>query len=550
MVGDVMLYAMATSALLAIGALAAEQVVRPYRLPGRWVWLAALVGSIALPAASWLSGGAWPGGLLFDGRRTAPVLDWLDGAAVVEVAHASLDAAARPSPAEPNLAGLLLSVWVMASLLAALGYGWTWWRLRRDRRRWRAAEVAGKPVLLAPRVGPVVIGLRRPAIVVPEWLLGEPVRAQRLVLLHEREHLNARDHVLLALAPFAGLVAPWNLPIWWMLRRLRLAIELDCDRRVLARGIGALAYGSVLLEVAGRSTAPSFAAALAEPRTFLERRILAMTSVIPARRLPRALAFGAVTAVVAVLACETAGPTNIEDVEPRAEAVMVEAAARPIIMLDGVVAGTEALASLHPSRVETIEIIGTSVERLDAEQRPILERLAAAPGVITRNAPHLATAHARAVERMRHLEKLEELQPAIRARIERLHAALAKDGKHFVAETDKMKAAHRETIHADHEKLAEQAHHIEMILVFADGRLVAPGEVASLKPVRVTADEIEMLKLDDRRTAQVIERLKARHAELKSQLRERVEVMKAHAARLQSGLLEHGVIRITTRNPK
>ena len=27
---------------------------------------------------------------------------------------------------------------------------------------------------------------------------------------------------------------PWNLALWWQLRRLRLAVEMDCDNRVVA----------------------------------------------------------------------------------------------------------------------------------------------------------------------------------------------------------------------------------------------------------------------------------------------------------------------------
>ena len=34
----------------------------------------------------------------------------------------------------------------------------------------------------------------------------------------------------------AVVLMPWNLPLWWQWRRLRFAIEVDCDARVLASG--------------------------------------------------------------------------------------------------------------------------------------------------------------------------------------------------------------------------------------------------------------------------------------------------------------------------
>ncbi|MFP4622689.1 MAG: M56 family metallopeptidase, partial [Gemmatimonadota bacterium] len=46
-------------------------------------------------------------------------------------------------------------------------------------------------VRVAPAAGPAVMGLRCPEIVVPAWLLEASPEEQRLVVLHEREHLRA-----------------------------------------------------------------------------------------------------------------------------------------------------------------------------------------------------------------------------------------------------------------------------------------------------------------------------------------------------------------------
>lgn len=45
---------------------------------------------------------------------------------------------------------------------------------------------------------------------------------------------------------------PWNPALWWIVRRLRLAIETDCDRRVLHAGTDVHAYGVLLLNAAAR----------------------------------------------------------------------------------------------------------------------------------------------------------------------------------------------------------------------------------------------------------------------------------------------------------
>jgi bla regulator protein blaR1 len=62
-------------------------------------------------------------------------------------------------------------------------------------------------------------------------------------------HIAARDPWLLLLALAIVVAAPWNLPLWWELRRLRFAIEVDCDARVVSRGADVRTYGEVLLAV-------------------------------------------------------------------------------------------------------------------------------------------------------------------------------------------------------------------------------------------------------------------------------------------------------------
>ena len=115
----------------------------------------------------------------------------------------------------------------------------------------------------------------------PQWVIDGPEAEQALILAHEQEHIAARDPGLLLFALLLVAIVPWNLPLWWQLRRLRFAMEVDCDARVLGRGAEARAYGEVLFTIGQRrSVAPAGAIALTEPASQLLRRIRIMTTPI------------------------------------------------------------------------------------------------------------------------------------------------------------------------------------------------------------------------------------------------------------------------------
>ncbi len=153
------------------------------------------------------------------------------------------------------------------------------WRLSCRSRAWRRTTIDGVAVYKSANTGPAVFGLLRPRIVVPGWLARLPARQRRLAIAHERAHLDGRDPWLLA-AAFGLLCAmPWNPALWWMLRRLRGAIEIDCDARVLRSGCDLAEYGETLVAVGQHQSGHSWAMAAMVPSTsFLERRIQIMLS--------------------------------------------------------------------------------------------------------------------------------------------------------------------------------------------------------------------------------------------------------------------------------
>ena len=83
----------------------------------------------------------------------------------------------------------------------------------------------------------------------PTWLKQSPPAQQAFVLAHETSHIEAYDPQLLTAALALVVLMPWNVPLWWQLKRLRKAVEIDCDARVLRAGHDATRYGETLLAI-------------------------------------------------------------------------------------------------------------------------------------------------------------------------------------------------------------------------------------------------------------------------------------------------------------
>jgi hypothetical protein len=302
-----MLGAMAAGALLGIAGLAAERIAAWFRLPRRWIWAAAMAGSVVLPMAGLLAPGVLPH-LRFP-RLAAhlPAAAAPNPAAEPDgpAALAARDAAKSGSPApSPLLLGL---AWAAASLATAGVLAWGRGRRRGAGGARAAAEVEGTPVLVSDRAGPMVLGLRRPRIVLPRWAAEGDPGELRLIVAHEREHVRAGDPWLIAIAAAAVAAMPWSPALWWQHRRLRLAVEQDCDARVLARGASRREYGRVLLRTAAHPfLLPASTLAWAGTPSHLERRIMAMTESRPRHPVLRALPLAAFAGSVALAACTLA----------------------------------------------------------------------------------------------------------------------------------------------------------------------------------------------------------------------------------------------------
>ncbi|MCY3700851.1 MAG: M56 family metallopeptidase [Gemmatimonadetes bacterium] len=315
-------YCLLISGLLALAAFATERALGHFRKPVRWGWFAAVVGSVALPFAAFLAPGLLPG---LGASPWAPLVELSE--AVVVASVPAVAEAAEPAAwfAAGELSVLAGGVWALlvAGMLFRLGRAYR--RLRSEMRTWTPGRVLGSQVMIADDRGPAVVGIRRPVVVMPRWIPELDDRLLRLVFLHEREHQRAGDHRLFAVAVAALVLMPWNLFLWWQVSRLRLAIEFDCDRRVLERGESPRDYADALITVGGRVSAPLLAAAaFAERKPAVERRLRRMTEPLARLRIPRTLGATGVAALAIILVLGTPQPEAPMDAPAPAADVDIE----------------------------------------------------------------------------------------------------------------------------------------------------------------------------------------------------------------------------------
>lgn len=284
MIAEWMLY----SALCAIGLVAAAAIVERWLLGAgaevRHVWSVALLLSLAIPV----------GAYMLSPRKTITISST---PAAAPIAGATSALSALPVEASPPIPSrdqslrkfiptdrLSVVAWMTLSGALAAYFIAGLIALIRMRHHWRPSDVCGVKVLVSERTGPAVVNPFWPQIVMPEWALAMDRYQLGLMIRHEQEHRRAGDPQLLALAQVALIAMPWNPALWWGVMRLGMAVELDCDARVL-RTADPRTYGDLLLEVARPRRGPRLvaAAAFAERAGGLERRIRAI-----ARRRDRA----------------------------------------------------------------------------------------------------------------------------------------------------------------------------------------------------------------------------------------------------------------------
>jgi beta-lactamase regulating signal transducer with metallopeptidase domain len=309
-----MLYSIIVSMLLGLAALAFERSAQIRQKPTRWLWGTCMVASL------WI--------FFIPSRESVqiPETTHADRAipfAILMPAPPQTKAIELPRFTLPRIAtdqasgsdevsAMLEWTWRMASMALALVILASGVLLSWRRRSWERSHMAGTAVYISEDCGPAVVGLFRPHIVVPRWLKKLSPDEQELVIAHERSHLGAYDTQLLTIAVCLVACMPWNPMLWWQLRRLRLAIETDCDARVLGLGYPIARYSETLIAVGERQSA-SYAMTMAGygSKSFLEQRIHNMLRKKTRHARVWALALAGLGVGLAVCAAEVA-PPNVD----------------------------------------------------------------------------------------------------------------------------------------------------------------------------------------------------------------------------------------------
>lgn len=306
-----MIYAVSVSAVLCVAALVAEHSARHRRSSSRWFWLLAIIASLLIPAVMTFVSIQIPEAIRpavstniitfheITSTRLSPAI-WIE----------SRDGG---SSAFQSARSIAKSLWIVTSALMSLLLLTSVISLYWRKRLWSFSLVFGVPVYISADVGPAVVGLFRPQIVLPIWILDSPQEQQAAVIAHEQSHIDARDPALLTLALCLITFMPWNLPLWWQLRRLRFAIEVDCDARVLKSGHKFAIYGETLIAVGERqSRYIGSMAGMSESKSFLERRLEIMLRKPIKQKLIIAVLLGCMSTALVTLAAQVSPPIMSE----------------------------------------------------------------------------------------------------------------------------------------------------------------------------------------------------------------------------------------------
>jgi murein DD-endopeptidase MepM/ murein hydrolase activator NlpD len=287
------------------------------RWPGldarRAPWLLAqLAGAVTLavtvlPAASQLS--------MFAAAPSPGAAQW-----AVQVPDAIMTVVLQESAAEfaaLDLLPALAWLWLCAYAAGAARHGLRWRRVGRELRallfvadRLDAASLRSHPAFASHRaalppvleidapISPMLAGLVHPVLLLPRHMRGLPPAQQQLIVAHELMHLRRRDHLWQHAATLLQLLL-WFVPAVHSLHgRLQWALELGCDRAVLAgrpqderRSYAAALLAQLAMQAragSARTTAPASLAFGAHGAQAVADRIRLIRDAHPGARLPLA----------------------------------------------------------------------------------------------------------------------------------------------------------------------------------------------------------------------------------------------------------------------
>lgn len=142
---------------------------------------------------------------------------------------------------------------------------------------------------------PAAVGWRRPAVLLPESVVGRLDGPELdALLLHELAHLRARDDLVVTLAAAARVALFHHPGAWWLSRRAASEREHRCDDLVAASTGDRATYVRALVGLEERRASPALSALHAATGSLVER-VRRMVDP-PARPSPRRRLAGLATA--------------------------------------------------------------------------------------------------------------------------------------------------------------------------------------------------------------------------------------------------------------
>lgn len=253
--------------VVAVGTMLAGALRRTPARTKHQLWMLVLGVAVVLPAISAIGPRARPFRPTSAVHRAqdpsvrqagaAPAFDW---PMAIEV----------PRP-RGHIGALMVLLWALSTGLRALRLGRAARQVLQLRASARGIEARADLVALVARScrafglsrvvvlrtttlsGPVTMGIRRQAVLLPESLLAHASPKQLdAVVLHEMAHVARRDCLWHLVSEIALLPISFHPATWWLHRRLAMSREMACDEEAAARSSGPLLYARSLFEVAAR----------------------------------------------------------------------------------------------------------------------------------------------------------------------------------------------------------------------------------------------------------------------------------------------------------
>jgi len=119
----------------------------------------------------------------------------------------------------------------------------------------RNAQTRTAALCVSERVSvPTVLGLVKPTVVIPRWLMEELTPSElRQILLHEIAHLRRWDDWTNLAQKLVKAVLFFHPAVWWIEKQVSIEREMACDDAVVAETANPRAYAACLTHLAEKS---------------------------------------------------------------------------------------------------------------------------------------------------------------------------------------------------------------------------------------------------------------------------------------------------------